>query len=250
MIQADQPTILPSNVRAIVSSIADGSVKYGVDEPDEVVASNLERLARRLDLGKNQVAGILITYAPDRTYNVIAETNAANIDITDKSTWITCDALVTTQKNVGLLIPIADCNGVVVFDPEHDVLALAHIGWQAAAANLAEELIAYLVKNHGSDPAKLIAYISPSIRKESYYNDSPAQLSNPRWAGYIEKSDKGYHMDVFGFTRDQLISSGLKIDNVEFSDVDVAASDDYYSHFQAKQNDQQAGRYAVLCVMK
>lgn len=248
MIAADQPTIFPGNVHVVVSSKSDGNVKYGSIDGDQQVASNLSRLADQLQLTVQQVVGIKINYGQDHTYDVIAETSGeGDVDIADKSTWVDCDALVTNASNVGMLLPIADCNAVVLYDQANKVLALAHIGWHAAEANLAEKLLVYLQKNHGTQAKGVLAYISPSIRQDSYYHADAIQRDNPRWKDYIAKSDKGYHMDVFGFTRDQLLAGGILPDNLEVSNVDVAVSDDYYSHFAAKQTGQQTGRYAVLC---
>ncbi len=249
MIANDQPTIFPGNVQVVVSSRADGSVKYGVDESDEKVASNLKALASKLGLSKEQIAGIQIVYDDGQTYDVIVEAPAGSYDVTNKATWVHCDALVTTQKGLGMLIPIADCNGVVVYDPEHEVLALAHVGWHAAVANLPEKLINYLATKHQSKPADLLVYISPSIRQDSYYHPKLHQLDDPAWKDFIAESSKGYHLDVFGFVHKQLVDAGVLEDRIEASSVDVAQSNDYFSHFAAKQKDQQAGRYAVLCVL-
>ncbi len=250
MITADQPTLFPSSVRAVVSSAADGTVKYGVDETDEKVAENLSQLTAKVGLAENQVAGIYITYDSNRTYDVIREVRASDtLDIRDKSTWVLCDALVTTDKHVGLLIPIADCNGVIVYDSVHNVLALAHIGWHAAAADLPAKLVKYLVDKYDSKPGELLVYISPSIRKASYFNDNPVQLHESAWQGYIERSSQGYHMDVFGYVRDQFFASGVMHSNVQASTTDVAQSHHYFSHFREKQNDQIAGRFAVICTL-
>lgn len=249
MIPGDQPTIFPASLKVLVSSKADGTVKFGQDVPDEQVAENLTGLANRIGLGKTEVAGILITYDVGRTHDVIKELGNNVLDITNRSTWIACDALVTTQKRVGLLIPIADCNGVVVYDPDHEVLALAHIGWHAAAADLPRKLVDYMSWHHQSDPVKLQVYISPSIRKASYTQAEPAQLDLPAWQSYLSKSENGYQVDVFGFVKDQFIESGIKIANLEASPVDVAKSTDYPSHFRDKQANPKTARFAVICSM-
>ncbi len=249
MILNDQPTIFGDRVSVVVSSRQDGTVKFGADTSDEAVAGNLERIVAAAHLDCSRVVGVAVTYKPNRTYDVIRHCNGTNVDVRQRSTWVKCDALITSSPGVGLFLPVADCNAVVVYDPNNKVLALAHIGWHAAQAHLATKLIAHMVREFSSKPTALLCYISPSIRQESYYHSQLAQIGNPDWKAYIDKRGARYYLDILGFARDELLYAGILQSNLEISPIDVAKSKDYYSHFSEKHKSKHAGRFGVLAAM-
>jgi YfiH family protein len=74
-----------------------------------------------------------------------------------------CDALVTGESGVPLLILSADCPVVVVADRRRPALGAAHAGWRGLLGGVLENTVDFLVRLFGSNPADLAASVSPCI---------------------------------------------------------------------------------------
>jgi len=73
------------------------------------------------------------------------------------------DALVTDVAEVPLVILVADCVAVALYDPIKKAVGLAHAGWRGTVAGIAPKAVTAMMNAFGTDPADLVASISPSI---------------------------------------------------------------------------------------
>lgn len=74
-----------------------------------------------------------------------------------------CDALVTGDAGVPLLVLSADCPVVVIADRNRPALAAAHAGWRGLLSGVLENTIDALAARLGSLPGDLAAAIAPCI---------------------------------------------------------------------------------------
>ena len=163
------------------------------------------------------------------------------------------DCLVTTSKNIGLFLPVADCGATVVYDPGNEVLALAHLGRHSTIAHLAHRLVAHLVGTYQTNPAELKIWVSPSISAEHYVLEyADFANGNSDWDPYCTPVDGGYAIDVSGHNRSQFINVGVLAQNIDISGVDTAISEDYWSHHQQKNVEGQPAppRFAVVAALR
>ena len=63
---------------------------------------------------------------------------------------------------------MADCVPVVLYDPEHHALGLAHAGWRGTVKRICSRTVEAMTAQYGTDPATLVAAIGPSIGPEQY----------------------------------------------------------------------------------
>jgi copper oxidase (laccase) domain-containing protein len=73
------------------------------------------------------------------------------------------DAMVTNLTGVALMVKQADCQAVILFDPEKKVVANVHCGWRGNTANLLGRVIDRMKASFGCTPAALRAAIGPSL---------------------------------------------------------------------------------------
>jgi hypothetical protein len=73
------------------------------------------------------------------------------------------DALVTTARNLPLVIRCADCPAVFVVDQRTPAIALIHSGKKGTLANIVKDTLVAMTQRFGSDPGDCRAFISPSI---------------------------------------------------------------------------------------
>jgi len=73
------------------------------------------------------------------------------------------DALMTDEKGLALIAFFADCVPVFFLDPEHKAIALAHAGWKGTVAKIVTKTVQAMQEAYGTDPARLLAAVGPSI---------------------------------------------------------------------------------------
>jgi YfiH family protein len=88
------------------------------------------------------------------------------------------DALVTTTKDLALVIRCADCAAVFIVDQHTPAIGLAHSGKKGTMANVVGNALTMMTQRFGTNPRDCLALISPSI--------GPCHYEMDIWSG-IEK---------------------------------------------------------------
>lgn len=101
---------------------------------------------------KNQLHGTKIV-------NVIPANNV----IPAKAGIYEGDVFITEFSNLPLMIRIADCASVILYDPAKRVIANIHAGWRGLAQKIIHKTIDRMGKRFGTKSKNLIAAISPMI---------------------------------------------------------------------------------------
>jgi polyphenol oxidase len=87
-----------------------------------------------------------------------------------------CDGLITNQREIALGIHVADCCAVYLVDPKTPAIGLVHSGKKGTEQAIATNAVQMMRENFGSDPAKMIAQLSPCIRPPHYEIDFGATI--------------------------------------------------------------------------
>jgi len=152
--------------------------------------------------------------------------------ITKPSSFVS-DALFTQERGLALFLPIADCIGAVVYDPQSHVLGLAHIGRHNLVQSGASKTIDYMHDTFGVSPADLLVWMSPAAGRESYP---------------LHDFDNRSMHDV---ARTQLLSAGILARNIVTDERDTTANSMFFSHSEfLKGNRETDGRQAVVAMMR
>ena len=83
-----------------------------------------------------------------------------------------CDALVTCDPGVALMVFTADCTPILFHDPVTGAVGAAHAGWRGTASQIGAKTVAAMVENFGCDPANIRAAIGPNIAQCHFQTDS------------------------------------------------------------------------------
>ena len=78
------------------------------------------------------------------------------------------DGLITDKPGVALFATYADCYPIILWDPDHRAVGLAHAGWRGTAADVAAEAVRSMAREFGSEPARIKAAIGPGICGRCY----------------------------------------------------------------------------------
>jgi YfiH family protein len=201
------------------------NVSFGIGDNPKNVLINRERIKKSLAaerlVSANQVHGSKV--------HVIHGFPSKDLEIEGY------DALITNVSGVGLMIQQADCQAVLLFDPENKVTAIAHVGWRGSVAGIISETISTMGTVFASEPADLQAAISPSLGPccaefVNFHTELPPSLH-----GYQVRQN---YFDFWAISRDQLCSAGVRPENITVAEVCTYCSQDYFSY----RRDKKTGR--------
>jgi polyphenol oxidase len=77
------------------------------------------------------------------------------------------DAFVTDQKNLALVISVADCYPIIFHDPVNGVIGAAHAGWRGTVGGITSNTIT-MMKELGAQPEEIRVAIGPGISCENF----------------------------------------------------------------------------------
>jgi polyphenol oxidase len=102
------------------------------------------------------------------------------------------DALITRDPEVLLGIHVADCCAVFLVDPQLSAIGLVHSGKKGTELNVVAAAVQKMATEFGTDPADLVAQLSPCIRPPHYEVDFAADIvQNLKRAGVKRVFDSG-----------------------------------------------------------
>ncbi len=152
------------------------------------------------------------------------------------------DALITRDSGLGMLITLADCQGVVLYDPRRRVLALVHNGWRGSAANILGKTVSRLVNEFKVKPGDILAGIGPSLGPCcAEFINYKQELPENFWEYHVGNR----HFDFWAISENQLTEMGIRPENIEVSGVCTVCNDEFFSYRRDK-NEQRFGLAAGL----
>ncbi len=145
-----------------------------------------------------------------------------------------CDGLVTSEPGVALLLRFADCVPLVVYDPTHHAVGVAHAGWRGTVAGIAVALVRAMQTEFGSRPEGLIAGLGPAIGPCCYQvgPEVVREVAAAFGAGDTllpVQPDGSYHFDLWAANRRLMAQMGVR--HIEVAELCTAChTDEFYSH--------------------
>ncbi|MCQ0971662.1 peptidoglycan editing factor PgeF [Paracoccus sp. TK19116] len=130
----------------------------GSEDQAAIVAVNRGRVAEAMGVPRDHLAGVHQVHSA--TVVTIAEG-----DDPDKMREIQADALVTARPGIALSVLTADCQPVLLADPEAGVIGAAHAGWKGAIGGVLEATVAAM---RAAGAENIRAVIGPTISQRAY----------------------------------------------------------------------------------
>jgi len=214
-----------------VSQGAFDSLNVGLKSGDDpsAVAENRRRMLA--EMGTRQAVFLHQVHGAD--IHVLKEGDIS-------PTPLAADGVVTDGPGVCLVIQVADCQAVLLFDPHKQVIANVHSGWRGSVHNIIGNCLEVMTRQFGCRPEHILAGISPSLGPccgefVNYQEEIPQAL----WA--YKEPDRPY-FDFWKISRDQLMAQGVKKDHIEIMEICTQCrSDLFYSY----RKEHITGRFAA-----
>ncbi len=160
------------------------------------------------------------------------------------------DALITSVPGLNLVISIADCMPVMIFDPVNKIIADIHSGWRGTQKNIAGKTIGIMVNEFGSEPGNLIVFTGPAISKKNFEVDTDVADMFAEKYKTPKPGFKGkYLIDTGGIVYDDLIAAGIKPGNIESSPL-CTFNESGTLHSYRRDKDLSGRMFAVIGMKK
>lgn len=156
--------LFEGEVEVGISEIGDGDMRFFGGDENEIIA-NQSKLGSVIGLEGEKVTRIRTVYEGREQYTdygEITDDNLRDYSILKPEVQIPIsDGLVTKCREVGILLPLADCLGMVVFDEKQRIVGLLHAGRHNIEQGGPEKFVRLFVDSYDSDPKDLKIYFSP-----------------------------------------------------------------------------------------
>ncbi len=231
-----------------------------VGDAPEMVEENRKRLAQvlgvdshRLTCGE-QVHGVGVT----RVTQELVGRGAFSWDDSIPDS----DAIHTNLVNVPLLLLVADCVPVLIYDAVHHAVAVVHAGWRGAIAHIVERTMDSMHDAYGTLPSDCYLFIGPSIGADSFevseeigeqfrQDMHTLGLSQvDQVVRYIQRDGQitaTPHVDLKGYIASCVVQKGVPLEQVSVSSTDTMTTDGCYSY---RRDQGRTGRMAMFAVLR
>jgi hypothetical protein len=126
------------------------------------------------------------------------------------------DSLITNHHGIILCVKIADCAGILLYDPINNVVSAVHSGWKGTKLEIINKTVNRLISDYNSDPDKLLAFVSPCASGINYEVGEEFLAIFP---GHVNNIEEKYYFDNVSAIKQQMINSGINPSNIEISGI-------------------------------
>lgn len=210
------------------------------DDPARV-DENLNRLHRALGLERAATVDAAQGQA-DRI---------AHVTVQERGTRIKgVDGLITNERRIPLMLRFADCVPILLYDPTHHAIGIAHAGWRGTVAKVLTNTVNAMRDTFATEPHALIACIGPSIGPCCYEigADVRQKVENafPDTYELLLHKNGSTHLNLWQTNAVQLHALGVR--HIEIAGVCTADhTDDFYSWRREHAN---TGRFGALIALQ
>jgi len=211
-----------------------------VGDTPERVQTNLERLHNALGLDRCATVDASQAQA-DRVAHVTENERGTRIQ--------NVDGLITNRRGIPLMLRFADCVPILLYDPAHEAIGIAHAGWRGTVAKVLTNTVEAMGKAFETKPDELIACIGPSIGPCCYEIGADVQAkvmqAYPESYELLLQQNGSTHLNLWEANAVQLRALG--VEHIEVANVCTSDhTEDFYSWRREKAN---TGRFAALIAL-
>jgi YfiH family protein len=214
--------------------------------------------------------------APDFPLFALKQFHSDVVHVFDETLSDACrgDASITNRPGLLLAIQTADCVPILLVDPKKRAIAAIHAGWRGTLARIAVKTIGKMQMQFGTKPSDLLAAIGPSIGGCCYevgtevatqflsqFPDAPGYFDefrtgdepNPiQWLNMMppghQPPPKGVLLDLRKANSSQLLTIGLRPQNIHISDLCTACHPDLL--FSYRKQGPASGRLMSVIALR
>lgn len=211
----------------------DGNLAFHVKDLKDNVNKNRENLALKhgFDLENliymNQVHGNNVEIVDNNSIRLIDN----------------CDGLITKEKNLTLMVMVADCIPILFFDKVEGVIAAVHAGRNSTFLKIAQITGQKMINQLNCKPENIEVIMGPSIQKCCY--EVNEELIKIVRNSFGKEFINNRLIDLQGINR--MLLNNINITNISiYNNCTKCSGKEYYSYRVSKN----CGRFAGIITIK
>ena len=218
------------------------NLAFHVGDDTEDVTENQKLLARKLGYDHNKLVHMRQIHS-DKI--VIVDPEVHNFTNPPE-----CDALITDEPAIPLMVMTADCTPVLFFDPVKKVIAVAHAGRAGAIKGIVPKTVKKMQQHFSCKLEDIRVVLGPSIQSCCYeVGEKIAKEVTDEGFGFAVVEREGrFYLEVNAIIHRQLQEIGIKQENTEYLNRCNACENDTFFSYRADQ--QKTGRIAGVLMLK
>lgn len=228
-----------SNLRALFTTSQSKNLAFHVGDSYQDVLKHHKILASELEFEYKE-----LIYMKQIHSSIVHKVSTSDTFYTPPS----CDALITNRKNTPLMVMVADCTPLLLYDKRERVIAVVHAGREGAFKNIVAATLKRFRDDFHSNAEDIYVSLGPAICTQCY-EVSSAIASSAIDLGYefaIKSSKSEHYLDIEKILLSQLLAEGIKKEHIERSELcNSCATQEFYSH---RRGDR--GRFAGVMILQ
>ncbi len=220
-------------VKYFFSDKNDGNLAFHVEDNEINVIKNRKNLA--LKLGYNYEDLVYMNQIHSANIIVVDENSPKLVD--------NCDSIITRSKNLPLMVMVADCIPILMFDDKQGIIAAIHAGRNSTFLEISKKTAEVFIEKFSSNQEDINVVFGASIQKCCYEvsEDLSKIVENSFGKEFVENN----YIDLQGINKKQLNDLGIK--NIEISNICTKCGDKSYFSYR---KDKKTGRFAGIIILK
>lgn len=215
------------------TDIEDGNIAYHVPDTKENVDKNREKLALKYDFNLENL--VYMNQVHGNNVQIVDENSSRFID--------NCDGIITNNKNLTLMVMVADCIPILFMDKTKGVIAAVHAGRNSTFLKIAEITALKMMNTYSCRPDDIEVVMGPSIKSCCY--EVSSELEQIVIETFGKEFANNRKIDLHGINKTLVDNLGIK--NVICSDICTQCSDAPYFSYR---KDKESGRFCGLIKIK
>jgi len=154
------------------------------------------------------------------------------------------DGFITQLPGLLMMIKVADCQAILLYDPKKKVASIVHAGWRGSVNNIAGNAVHLMQTQFNCNPQDIIAGVGPSLGPCcAEFRNWPQELP-PRFSSFQVSEN---HFDFWAISQHQLLEAGLRQENIEVAELCTKC---HPQVFYSYRGEGETGRFAVAIGVK
>ena len=159
------------------------------------------------------------------------------------------DATITDLPGICLMVMVADCVPVLLFDPVKRVSAVVHAGWRGTIHHITSNTVAKMMDHFGCNPGDILAGIGPSIGPCCYeVGEEVKAVVQERFGTtdrylVLQPHSAKPHFDLWFANHKQLTDNGVKAEHIETSRLCTKCNQQLF--YSSRADKGITGRFAA-----
>ena len=161
-----------------------------------------------------------------------------------------CDALITNEPGVALVVFTADCTPILLQDPVTGAVGAVHAGWRGTAMGIAAKTVEAMAREYGCDPRNIRAAIGPNIgfccfETDREVPDVMVEALGDEAKEYIRPKDEKYYVNLKEINALWLRRTG--VEHIEISAACTACQPEVFWSHRVTRGERGSQGAVIVC---